>query len=129
MQGLRRWVGNLGLFWKIALLSLLIALPFAWVAVVLVSGEIGRVIERNAGVRLQELAYNASDKLDRNLFERYGDVQAFAQSAPARSMNAVAIQNWMNAMTRTYAPIYRLMVVADRNGKIIAANSVGLDGR
>ena len=129
MQVLRRWVGNLGLFWKIALLSLLIALPFAWVAVVLVSGEIGRVIERNAGVRLQELAYNASDKLDRNLFERYGDVQAFAQSAPARSMNAAAIQNWMNAMTRTYAPIYRLMVVADRNGKIIAANSVGLDGR
>ena len=122
-------MGNLGLFWKIALLSLLIALPFAWVAVLLISGEIGRVIERNAGVRLQELAYNASDKLDRNLFERYGDVQAFAQSAPARSMNPAAIQNWMNAMTRTYAPIYRLMVVADRNGKIIAANSVGLDGR
>ena len=129
VQGLRRWVGNLGLFWKIALLSLLIALPLAWVAVLLISNEIGRVVERNAGVRLQELAYNASDKLDRNLFERYGDVQAFAQSAPARSMNPVAIQNWMNAMTRTYAPIYRLMVAADRNGKIIAANSVGLDGR
>lgn len=122
-------MGNLGLFWKIALLSLLIALPFAWVAVLLISNEIGRVIERNAGVRLQELAYNAADKLDRNLFERYGDVQAFAESAPAKSMNPAAIQNWMNAMTRTYAPIYRLMVAADRNGKIIAANTIGLDGR
>ena len=129
VRGLRRWVGNLGLFWKIALLSLLIALPFAWVAVLLISNEISRVVERSAGVRLQELAYNAADKLDRNLFERYGDVQAFAQSAPARSMNPVAIQNWMNTMTRTYAPIYRLMVAADRNGKIIAANSIGLDGR
>ena len=129
VQGLRRWAGNLGLFWKITLLCLLIAVPFASVAVLLISNEIGRVVERNAGVRLQELAYNAADKLDRNLFERYGDVQAFAQSAPARSMNPVAIQNWMNAMTRTYAPIYRLMVAADRNGKIIAANTIGLDGR
>jgi methyl-accepting chemotaxis protein len=117
------------LFWKIVLLSLLIALPFALGALWLISNEIGRVVERNAGVRLQELAFNASDKLDRNLFERYGDVQAFAQSAPARSMNPQAIQNWMNTMTRTYAPIYRLMVVADRSGKIIAANTVGLDGR
>lgn len=127
--GLRRWVRNLGLFWKIVSLSLLIAVPFALAALVFISGELARVVERNAGVRLQELAYNASDKLDRNLFERYGDVQAFAQSAPARSMNPSAIQNWMNTMTRTYAPIYRLMVVANREGRIIAANTVGLDGR
>ncbi len=129
MLGLRRWVRNLGLFWKIVSLSLLIAVPFALAALVFISGELARVVERNAGVRLQELAYNASDKLDRNLFERYGDVQAFAQSAPARSMNPSAIQNWMNTMTRTYAPIYRLMVVANREGRIIAANTVGLDGR
>ncbi len=124
-----RWYDNLSLFWKIALICLAIALPFAVVAVVLISNEIGRVVERNAGQRLQELAYNASDKLDRNLFERYGDVQAFAQSAPAKSMKPQTIQSWMNTMTRAYSPIYRLMVVADRQGKIVAVSSIGVDSR
>jgi methyl-accepting chemotaxis protein len=128
-MGWRRWYDNLGLFWKITLLCLAIALPFAGAAVWFIAGEVGRTVERNAGLRLQELAYNAADKLDRNLFERYGDVQAFAQSTAARGMNSKAVQNWMNTMTRTYAPIYRLMVVADRGGKIIAANSIGADGR
>jgi len=76
-----------------------------------------------------ELAFNASDKLDRNLFERYGDVQAFAQSDPAKSMDAESVVGWMDKMMATYTPIYNLMVVADRNGRILAANTVDLDGK
>lgn len=82
----------------------------------------------DARQRVADVAYNAIDKLDRNLFERYGDVQAFAQSDPARSMEPERITAWMNSMTATYAPIYRVMVVADRGGKIVAVNTVDLNG-
>src|SRR3989442_2561981 len=82
-----------------------------------------------AGEKLAGAAFNASDKLDRNLFERYGDVQAFAKSDPAKSMEPRRLQRWMNTMVATYTPIYRLMVVADAQGRVIAANTVALDGQ
>lgn len=85
-------------------------------------------LENEAEATVAELAFNASDKLDRNLFERYGDVQAFALSAPARSMNAESLNEWMDTMMGIYTPIYSLMAVADSSGKIIAANTVDLDG-
>jgi methyl-accepting chemotaxis protein len=87
------------------------------------------VLRRNAGTSLADLAFNASDKLDRNLFERYGDVQAYAKSEAARSMDPQKLTSWMNTMMVTYTPIYKLMVVADLNGRIVAANTLDLDGK
>jgi hypothetical protein len=46
-----------------------------------------RATEDDARDAQARLAATTSDKLDRNLFERYGDVQAYAKSAPARSMD------------------------------------------
>lgn len=86
-------------------------------------------LTKDADGRQAELAFNASDKLDRNLFERYGDVQAFAKSAPAQSMDPAPLNTWMNTMMGTYTPIYNLMIVADTKGRIIAANTVDLDGK
>ncbi len=73
-------------------------------------------------------AENTIDKLDRNLSERFGDIQAFAGSEAARSMDAQRIMDHMNSMTRIYAPTYDLMMVADLNGRLIALNSVGKTG-
>ncbi|WP_205697175.1 methyl-accepting chemotaxis protein [Conexibacter sp. SYSU D00693] len=103
-------------------------------AVAAVVGTIGvraasGALRDTAEARTSEVAVNALDKLDRNLFERYGDVQAYAQSDPATSMQAERIRVWMDTMMATYTPIYRLMVVADRRGRVIAANTVGLDGK
>ncbi len=77
---------------------------------------------------MQGLAYNAADKLDRNLFERYGDVQAFAVSKQATSLYVDEIIPWMNTMTKIYAPNYSLMLMANLSGKIIAANTIKGDG-
>ncbi|HVT03577.1 MAG TPA: methyl-accepting chemotaxis protein [Thermoanaerobaculia bacterium] len=88
-----------------------------------------KALRANAGASLQELAFNASDKLDRNLFERYGDVQAFAKSDPAKSMDPKRLNVWMNVMMMTYTPIYNLMVVADMNGRIIAVSSIDNSGQ
>ena len=86
-------------------------------------------LRATAGSSLADLAFNASDKLDRNLFERYGDVQAYAKSDAARSMDPKRLTDWMNTMMATYTPIYNLMVVADTNGRIVAANTIDLSGK
>jgi methyl-accepting chemotaxis protein len=123
------WFTNLRLQWKLLAAFLVLGLgPLA-----ALGGYSYRLAEtsliENAGRRLEDVAFNAVDKLDRNLFERYGDVQAYAQSDPARSMEATRLAEWIDAMMATYTPIYKLMVVADMNGKIVAVNSVDLDGK
>jgi methyl-accepting chemotaxis protein len=114
---------------RLILLLLAVALiPLSAIGIVSVR-QASSELNRAAGVSLSDLAYNSSDKLDRNLFERYGDVQAFAQSDPARTMDPSRVQRWMNLMMATYTPIYKLMVVADTNGHIIATNTLDLDGK
>ena len=58
-------------------------------------------LRHDALTAVADLAFNGSDKIDRNLFERYGDVQAFAKSDPARSMNPARLQAWMDTMMGT----------------------------
>lgn len=77
---------------------------------------------------LKLAASSIIDKLDRNLFERYGDVQAYALSDPARSGDAKRITAFMNDMMPTYAPIYDMMIMVNAHGKVIAANTVNKAG-
>jgi methyl-accepting chemotaxis protein len=74
------------------------------------------------------------DLIDRNLFERYGDVQAFGVNAATRDM-----RNWydsrttnpllisMNAYMTNYG-LYKLMILVDMDGKVAAVNSVDNKG-
>ncbi len=119
---------DLKLFQKILLIVFGLTLPVVALASLFVVNEFIRVTRSNAGVRLQGLAYNAADKLDRNMFERYGDVQAFAVSKQATSLYVDEIIPWMNTMTKIYAPNYPLMVMANLSGKIIATNTIKGDG-
>ena len=75
------------------------------------------------------------DTIDRIIFERYGDVQAFALNVAARDP-----ANWrhpetsnplvaaMNGYTTGYV-IYKLMLVVGTSGEVLAANSVRPDGK
>jgi methyl-accepting chemotaxis protein len=119
---------SLKLFHKILLIVFGLTLPVVTLASWFVVGEFTKVTRVNAGVRLQGLAYNAADKLDRNMFERYGDVQAFAVSKQATSLYVDEIIPWMNTMTKIYAPSYSLMIMANLSGKIIATNTIKSDG-
>lgn len=68
--------------------------------------------------------------IDRNLFERYGDVQAFAVNdtakkrsdwyKPAEADNAIT--RVMNSYVALYG-IYTLTVMVDTDGRVVAANS------
>lgn len=77
----------------------------------------------------QSVATDASvlgELVDRNLFERYGDVQAFAANGAAKG-DQQTVAELANFYTKTYG-IYDLMLVADANGHILAANTVKPDG-
>ncbi|MDH5190643.1 MAG: hypothetical protein OEW89_05290, partial [Gammaproteobacteria bacterium] len=55
-------------------------LTFAFIPVVVVSIAVYvsfQDIKENAAVNFENAAITIADKIDRNLFERYGDVQAF----------------------------------------------------
>ncbi|MCB9357677.1 MAG: hypothetical protein H6508_00530 [Calditrichaeota bacterium] len=74
-------------------------------------------------------AIHLADKIDRNLFERYGDVQAFGQNRiitantgdwHKRTNNAIA--DAMNEYVATYG-IYSLSILCDLDGRVVAVNS------
>src|SRR5215218_10150263 len=98
---------------KLTVLMLLLGLVPMAVVGLLAQGKASGSLKENAGASVNEVAFNAIDKLDRNLFERYGDVQAFAKSDPAKSMDAQRLTTWIDTMMGTYTPIYNLMVVAN----------------
>ncbi len=79
------------------------------------------------GQRLQGLAHETIDKIDRNLFERYGDVQAFAAN-PLALGNQHEVTEAANFYLPCYV-IYDLAIVADAEGKIIACNTVNHEGK
>ena len=78
-------------------------------------------IEADVGKRFQQTAQTIADKVDRNLFERYGDVQAFATNrivqerynwyTPGEEGNEIA--HAMNDYVKTYG-IYYLTLFVDR---------------
>ena len=83
----------------------------------------------------EQLSVAIGDTIDRNLFERYGDVQAFSLNAAVHDTG-----NWkspsdknpliesMNGYMTGYG-IYRLMLVMDTNGNVVATNSVNPSGQ
>jgi methyl-accepting chemotaxis protein len=80
-----------------------------------------------AGGRLQTLAEETIDKIDRNLFERYGDVQAFAAN-PKSQGTPEDLANISDLYTKLYG-IYDLMLIADLDGNVIATNTVDFGGK
>ncbi len=76
--------------------------------------------------RLEEAAIVSGDLIDRNLFERYNDVQAFA-SNPAAIARTSGRQRFMNDLTTSYG-VYDLMLVVDLDGRVVGVNSVDHTG-
>lgn len=86
------------------------------------------------GLRFQDTAAGVSDRIDRNLFERYGDVQAFTYNdvvsrvsnwGDPTDTNAIA-QN-MNKYAAAYG-IYYLTMMVDTNGDLVAVNNKDAGG-
>ncbi|MFM9836697.1 MAG: PAS domain S-box protein [Cyclobacteriaceae bacterium] len=73
------------------------------------------------------------EKIDRNFYERFGDVQAFAynklavQTASTKSADEDT-QKFINTMVSYYV-LYDLMIICDIDGKVVAVNTVDKQGK
>jgi methyl-accepting chemotaxis protein len=86
-------------------------------------------ISKMASEEMFSLATNCMNTIERNLFERYGDVQAFATNQIVQapnwsdpSVNATMVEA-INNYVRLYG-IYSLSMVLDQNGRVVAVNTV-----
>ncbi len=118
---------------KLTTLNVKLTLMFLLIGIVPVAVlglySVQRSTETLTGLAQEEMeleALNAIDKIDRNLFERYGDVQAFAANPKVQGerTEATAI---IDFLTRTYG-IYDLMLFVDLDGRVQAVNSIDGNG-
>ncbi|MDH5762224.1 MAG: methyl-accepting chemotaxis protein [Nitrospinota bacterium] len=103
------------------------------IVVMMISSNSFEEIRTMNASNLQTHAQNLADKIDRNLFERYGDVQAFGLNQVLLNRNywyqpASPIVDAMNSYVDTY-DIYYLTVLVDLEGKVIAVNSKDQDAK
>ena len=119
------------------LATLFILFGFVPMAVVgLIAYNASLTIEGSVGTRFQNVAEGVADKIDRNLFERYGDVQAFGinhvldqKAAWYRTdVQGNPISQVMNQYVDTY-DLYYLTILVDLDGRVIAVNSKDADGK
>ncbi|WP_434480278.1 hypothetical protein [Gemmatimonas sp.] len=120
---------------KLALLCLAFGLvPVALVATFILNRSTNTVRERTAD-RLREAAGHVADKIDRNLFERYGDVQAFGFNEVVRDSSQWyktgaqhnRIADRMNAYVAAYG-LYPITQLVDPSGRVMAVNDLDATG-
>ena len=83
-----------------------------------------------AGESLSLTAAEIADKLDRLLFERYGDVQVAARAFGRRMPDTASLNSYLARIKQSYSPMYLWLGVTDQRGHVIAATdpkTVGQD--
>lgn len=116
----------------------LLLISFAVVPILVLAGTLVLQLRGIKDEQFKRLAFSAevtSEIIDRNLFERYGDVQAFGYNSAAADRN-----NWskagtdnplieaMNQYMANYG-LYKLMVMVSPDGKVLAVNSKDAAGK
>jgi PAS domain S-box-containing protein len=82
-----------------------------------------------AGEELTIAAAEVSEKLDRLLFERYGDTQMMARAFALRSSDSRYLSSYLGWMKTTRAPVYLWLGVTDGQGMLMAATEPSLRGQ
>jgi len=82
-----------------------------------------------AGEELTIAAAEVSDKLDRLLFERYGDVQMMARAFALRSSDARYLSSYLGWAKKNYDPGYLWLGVTDGQGIMVASTELSLNGQ
>ena len=116
----------------IGVVSLLMLAGFA--AVFLTVRQEAKRLERDRLISLSVAARSVQDKIDRNLFERYGDVQAFSLNRTFhRDLSKLTpaeiegLTGLLNDYAKSYG-CYVLSVVLDPAGKVLLVNNASPAG-
>jgi ABC-type transporter Mla subunit MlaD len=88
--------------------------------------QTSQTLGQRGGERMNLIAEGVIDTIDRNLFERYGDAQAFAGNAAVRADRETATQT-LNFLVKNY-DFYDLILIADASGQVVATNTVDYQG-
>ncbi|MFK7776577.1 MAG: methyl-accepting chemotaxis protein [Gimesia sp.] len=88
------------------------------------------LVDENSLKQMEDVSTSVADLIDRNLFERYGDVQAFGMNTVIQDEESWyktdekenKIVGVMNQLVDTY-DIYYLTLLVDLKGRVIAVNS------
>ncbi|MFO0707200.1 MAG: PAS domain S-box protein [Nitrospira sp.] len=112
-------------------------LPFLIVFMTVLALAMGavllRYVERRlvwaSGEQLTLAAAEVTDKLDRLLFERYGDVHMMARAFAIRASDRAYLTSYLNWMKATYEPMYHSLGVTNQHGIMIATTDSGLLGQ
>ncbi len=115
--------------------------PYAWlpaliflsIVVALVIGLLAlRFLETRliatTGESLSLAAAEVADKLDRLLFERYGDVEMIARAFSRRVSDQAYVKDYLAWMKQSYG-VYLWLGVTDKEGRIIAATDPATIGQ
>ncbi|HEV7241583.1 MAG TPA: methyl-accepting chemotaxis protein [Thermoanaerobaculia bacterium] len=81
-----------------------------------------RTFVDHSGAALIEVSYNFTEIVDRMMFERWGDAQAFPHTVLVQSMEAEPLRGRLTELVEIYNPNYALIAVADPSGNIVAAS-------
>jgi len=87
-----------------------------------------RLVEAT-GEQLTLAAAEVSDKLDRLLFERYGDVQMMARAFSLRASDPQYVSDYLAWMKAKHDPVYFWLGVTDSRGVMVAATNPSLLGQ
>jgi hypothetical protein len=111
------------------LVGMLLAIGIVPLAVVglLAYRQSGQSLEQRSGEKMFLTAEAITDAIDRNLFERYGDAQAFAGNPAARADHKTATQT-VDFLIKNYG-FYDLILIADASGQVVVTNTVDYQGR
>ena len=82
-----------------------------------------------SGHDLTLAAADITDKLDRLMFERYGDVRMMAKAFADHVQNRAYLTDYLRWMKSSYAPVYLRLAVTDAQGRIVAATDKGSVGK
>ncbi len=113
-------------------------LPVLIVGMTIVALVIGVVMLRSIEVRMVEAtgenltlaSAEIADKLDRLLFERHADVRMMARAFTARALDKKYVNEYLQWMKETYAPVYLWLGVTDPQGRMVAgtdSSTIGQD--
>ncbi len=124
-------IGSLKLSHQI--LAIVVIIPSFLILSLLYYSALQHINVRNKPLEQMALSTSAavSEKIDRNLYERYGDVQAFAYNKVAvdalvNNKTDSSIQDLMNTMMSYYV-LYDLTMLCDITGRVIAVNTKDKD--
>lgn len=84
---------------------------------------------KTAGESLSLASGEIAGKLDRLLFERYGDVRMMARAFGTRMSDRPFVNAYLTWMKESYHPVYLWLGVTDAQGRVIAATDPATVGQ